>query len=86
MLNHPDLIVAQFKSHHEELVAEADHYRLLKLARQWRHATRADATDRKAAERAADVLVTTAPVAASAAAAFAGTLAKCGPHAAGSAR
>jgi ElaB/YqjD/DUF883 family membrane-anchored ribosome-binding protein len=86
MMNYPDLLVAQINSRHDELVAEAQHHRLLKAARKWRKAARAEAKERRSAVRVADDLVTTAPVAPAAVAAMAGTLAACGTHAAGSAR
>jgi hypothetical protein len=86
MLTHPDLINYQIKSRRDGLIAEAEHYRLLKLARQWRDACRVTASDRKAARRDADRIASTLPVAAASASVLAGTLAACGQHAVGSAR
>ena len=84
MFVHPDLVIEQARVRQGELIADADRHRLLKLAREWRHACRV--SDRAAAHRQADAVARIAPVAAAPAAALAGTLAKCGRHVAGSAR
>jgi hypothetical protein len=86
MLNHPDFVLAQAKMHQDELIAEAAQHRLLKLAREWRRACRADSADRAASRRAAASVAGAGPIAAAPAAALAGTLAGCGRHVAGSAR
>lgn len=114
-MNHPDILTAQLQQRQNDLLADADQHRMLRLARQWRKACRAAAAAREVAPvaashenvvettaskvsvtrtatsqerlvRAADRLVTTIPVAPTAVAAIAGTLAECGPHVAGSAR
>jgi hypothetical protein len=42
MFTHPDLVWDQTRQHHQELIAEADRYRLLTSARRARRARRAD--------------------------------------------
>jgi hypothetical protein len=42
MLNHPDLILDQAHTRQRELIAEADRYRLLSLARRHRKAVSAE--------------------------------------------
>ncbi len=92
MLNHPDLILDQMTMRHDALMAEAARHSLLKSARQWRKATRAEAKalaepeKRVQAIRDAGAVVVKAPVAQATSAALAGSLAACGRHAAGSAR
>jgi hypothetical protein len=76
MVNHTDLMYAQVKSHQNDLLASAASHQLLKSAREWRKACRTAASERKSAGRAATVTTT----------AFAGNLATCGRHVAGSAQ
>ncbi|HEY2793495.1 MAG TPA: hypothetical protein VGJ28_14115 [Micromonosporaceae bacterium] len=86
MFNHPEYVIAQARIHQQELLDEAEHHRLLKLAKQWRNACRPSSADRRAVLREADAIARTAPVAAAPVSALAGTLSTCGQHVAGSAR
>jgi hypothetical protein len=81
MLNYTDLMYAQVKSHQDDLLASAAKHQLLKSARAWRKACRAAASERKTAGRSV-----TGRAAGVGAATFAGNLAACGQHVAGSAR
>ncbi|HEY1485989.1 MAG TPA: hypothetical protein VGF84_07780 [Micromonosporaceae bacterium] len=85
MFNHPEYVLAQARIRQTELIAEAEQHRLLRLAKQWRNACRADA-NRASALRSADSVARIAPVAAAPVSVLAGTLATCGRHVAGSAR
>jgi hypothetical protein len=86
MFNHPEYVLAQARIHQKELLDEAEHHRLLKLAKQWRNACRPNSSDRSAALRSADEIARTAPVAAAPVSVLAGTLSTCGRHVAGSVR